>query len=163
VRNVWIAALLVASGIVVRSAAADPSEDTFLIVAGAADVREVRPTPIVRQIYYTLSRGYPERGVGEAQWRELQARGWVRCRSVDPRMEAANKDWVDFQDLSVVPNRTIHQHLTHWLKDDRLITVMLRYYSAAHAVTPDNTTQRIVVDFHERGREGAEWLKLDCS
>lgn len=162
-RNIWIAALLVASGIVLRSAAAGPSEDTFLIVAGAVDVREVRPTPIVRQIYYTLNRVYPERGVGEAQWRELQANGWVRCRNVDPAMEAANQDWVGFQDISVVPNRTIHQHITHWLKDDRMITIMLRYYSAAHAGTPDNATQRIVVDYHERGRESAAWLKQDCS
>jgi hypothetical protein len=165
-RRGWIAAfaiLLVSSG-----AHAAETEEALLVVDGAQNPSRIPRSPGSRQISYTMNLEYPARAVGEPQWNQLGETGWVRCRSVDPDQEVANRDWVDFVDGTKTPERTVHQHLTHWFKGNQMIMISLRYYSGTrngHAKSrPDNTEQRVDLVFDDdHGREMATWLQLDCS
>jgi hypothetical protein len=144
-----------------------PKEEALLIVDGAQNLFRIPHSTVARQISYTIELTYPARAIGDEQWEQLRQNGWVRCHSADPDQAEANSDWVDFVDASVTPNRTIHQHLTNWFKDDQLITISLRYYSGTRngyaKSTPDNTEQHVDLIFHDKhGREAAEWLQLDC-
>lgn len=156
-----LAILLVSS-----EAYAAATEEALLIVDGAQNLFRVPQSAVGRQISYTVDLEYPARAIGEPQWDQLRKTGWVRCHSLDPDQEAANQDWVNFIDGTVTPERIIHQHLTHWLRDDQMITISLRYYSGmqgGHA-RPDHTEQHVDRIFHDsHGREGAEWLRVDCS
>lgn len=166
VRHAWIAglAIVLASG----GAYAAATEETLLVVDGAQNLFRIPRDAMSRQISYTIDLEYPARAIGEPQWEQLRKTGWVRCRSVDPDQAAANADWVSFGDATVTPERTIHQHLTSWLRDDQMITISMRYYSGlqgGYPVTrPDDTEQHVDLIFDDsHGREAAEWLQLDCS
>lgn len=142
------------------------AEEALLIAKDAKGLFLLRHSDVYRQISYTMDLEYPARAIGEPQWKQLRNTGWVRCRSLDPNQEAANYDWVDFIDGTVTPERIIHQHLTHWLRGDQMITISLRYYSARHGshARPDNTEQHVDLIFEDgHGREAAEWLRVDCS
>ncbi|HKP23671.1 MAG TPA: hypothetical protein VJV39_07380 [Dongiaceae bacterium] len=165
VRHGWIALVIL---LVSNETYAGATEEALLIVDGAQNLFRTPQSPVARQISYTVELEYPGRAVGEPQWDQLIETGWVRCRSANPDQKAANDDWDDFEDASVTPGRTIHQHLTNWLRDDQMTTIRLRYYSGlqnGYPVTrPDGTEQHVDLIFHHsHGREGAEWLQLDCS
>lgn len=145
-----------------------PLEQRFLVVPGAEDVRETVASETQVQIFYTVDLEYPARAIGEPQWARLRAAGWTRCRSEDPDQESANADWVNFIDATGTPNQTIHQHLSHWAKDERMIVISLRYVSSISASgqdgKPENTRQIVNLIFEDaHGREMAQWLQLDCS
>jgi hypothetical protein len=144
---------------------AAPEEEALLIVKGAQHFEVQRQSTTSKQISYTLDLAYPARAIGEPQWEQLKKMGWTRCRALDPGQEAANADWFSFEDISVTPGRTVHQHLTNWARGDQMIGIALRYYSNMQAgPRPDNTEQHVYVFFDdEHGREMAEWLQLDCS
>lgn len=168
---VWSAALIAGAVSIAwasNPAQASPKEEALLTAKDAKDVVLYRRSEVSRQISYTMDLAYPARAIGEPQWEQLKRDGWIRCRSIDPDQEVANADWVNFGDASVTPKRTVHQHLTHWFKDNQMIMISLRYYSSTRneqpRSRPDNTEQRVAIVFEdERGREWAEWLKLDCS
>jgi hypothetical protein len=141
-------------------------EEALLIVKGAQHFFPHRRSPTSKQISYTVELAYPERAIGEPEWEQLMKAGWARCRNLDPDREAANADWVSFGDISVTPGRTVHQHLTHWARNNQMIVVSLRYYSKMLGVTskPDNTEQHVDLIFDdENGQKLAEWHQLDCS
>ena len=160
----WIAAAATVAGIWVATAvSAAAPEESFLVVDGAQTVQTFLLSPTTRQINYEMSLAYPAPAVGEPQWQQLEAAGWHRCRFADPAQEAANQDWVKSADASVTPARTVHQRQTYWAKEDQLIAVKLRYYSAADGPAPDNKTQRVhLVFYSERAKAMAAYLKVDC-
>jgi hypothetical protein len=147
---------------------AAPEEQALLVADGARNLLLVSRSATSRQISYRMDLDYPDRAIGEQQWQQLRSAGWTQCRSADPDQEAANQDWISFADISVKPERTVHQHLTHWSKDDQMIMISLRYYSATRngnpKSRPDNSEQRVDLVFDDdHGREMATWLQLDCS
>lgn len=165
-RRGWIAALAIF--LVSSEAYSAAAEEALLIVDGAQNLFRIPRNPGSRQISYIMDLEYPARAVGEPQWDQLKETGWVRCRSLDPGQEAANRDWVNFVDGTVTPERTIHQHLTHWFKGNQMIMISLRYYSGTRngysRSRPDSTEQHVDLVFDdEHGRDMAEWLQLDCS
>jgi hypothetical protein len=167
-RAAWSATLVAAAisiAWVSNAAQAAPKEEALLVAEDAQDLILFRRSEVSRQISYTMDLAYPARAVGEPQWGQLRKDGWTRCRSVDRDEEAANSDWISYEDISVTPKRRIYAHLTHWFKDNQMIMVSLRYYSAAQSgAVPDNTEQHVNLVFDDdHGREIAEWLKLDCS
>lgn len=163
-----ICVFILATSSGVPTYAAD-EERGILVVHGARDVWEHHLDETYWQISYTINLAYPSRAVGKRQWDQLRKAGWSRCRHVDPGMEAANSDWGDFIDATVSPNRLVHQHLTNWLKGDRMIAISLRYYSAtldrSSDAVPDNMKQHVDIIFDEdpKGRDSVAALGLDCS
>ena len=157
--SAWaVAALLFLSWSGTAALAAAP-EEAFLIVQGADAVETFKLSPTANQTNYTVTLAYPEQAVGDAQAQQLQAAGWRQCRSTDP----VQADWFKTVDAAT-PDRTIHQHQTLWAKDEQLIIVKLRYFSAANAEVPDNSTQRVNLIFYtERAQEMARYLKADCT
>ena len=167
----WTAALttaLMSVGWGYSAAQGATKEEALLIADDAENLWLHSRSATSRQISYTMDLVYPERAIGEPQWKRLRETGWSRCRSVDPGQEAANADWVDFEDATVTPMRTVHQRLTYWSRGDQMIMISLHYHSAVQSRSgksrPDNTKQRIDLVFDDdHGREMAKWLELDCS
>jgi hypothetical protein len=160
----WIAAVLLFEVVSTTGASAATPEESLLVLRDAETVQTFELSPTTRQINYEMRLAYPEQAIGEPQWQQLEATGWHRCRFADPAQEAANQDWVKVADASVTPSRTVHQRQTYWAKDDQLIAVKLRYYSAADGPAPDNTTQRVhLVFYSERAQAMAVYLKVDCA
>jgi hypothetical protein len=137
------------------------SEQQFLIVEGAEDVREHHFDATYWQISYTLDTEFPWLAVDEPQWQQLQASGWSKC-------EGRSSGWDSYTDASRNPNRIVHQNFSDWIKGNRMITVLLRYDSAVRGdsrdAVPDNTTQRVFLLFDEdvKGHNSIAWLDLRC-
>ena len=159
----WIAAaLLFEAALATRAAAATP-EESLLVLRDAESVRNFELSPSTRQINYEMRLAYPAQAIGEPQWQQLAATGWRKCRFADPAQEAANQDWAKSVDTSETPSRIVHQRQTYWAKEDQMIAVKLRYYSAADGPAPDNSTQRVhLVFYSERAPAMATYLKVDC-
>lgn len=159
----WIAAAAMAGVLLATGASAATPEETLLVVEGAQTVQTFKLSPTAQQINYEMSLAYPAQALGDPQWQQLAAAGWRQCRFADPGQEAANQDWVKSLDTSETPARIVHQRQTYWAKDDQLIAVKLRYYSAADGPAPDNNTQRVhLVFYSERAQAMATYLKVDC-
>lgn len=151
------ALVLVGAGTLAHAA----SEEQFLVIEGAEDIQEYHFGPTYWQISYTLDVEYPWLAIDEPQWQQLQASGWSRC-------EGRSSGWDSYTDASRKPNRIVHQNFSDWIKGNRMITVLLRYYSAVRGdsrdAVPDNTSQRVFLLFDEdvKGRDSLAWLNLKC-
>lgn len=122
-----------------------PAERELLIVKGAENIEEYQFDGGDRlQVTYWLILEYPDLAIGESQWKELKKRGWLRC-TVEKR------GWDTFPDLASGDGRMVHRHVSHWAKDDRLITISLSYYSVlrepSRLIEPDNRVQHVLILF----------------
>ena len=135
--------------------------EQFLIVDGARNVEEHRFDPTYWQISYTVDVEFPWLAVDEPQWEQLENAGWAKCQD-------RTSNWDSYLDVSETPTRVIHQHASEWIKGNRIITVVLRYYSSAPGDTlvmmPDNTNQRVFLLFDEdvKGHDTIRSLDLKC-
>lgn len=136
-------------------------EEQFLIVDGAKTVEEYRFGPTYWQISYSVDLKFPWLAVDEPQWQRLAAAGWTRC-------EDRQAGWDSFEDVSKDPARVIHQRMSDWIKGNRHITILMRYYSTPRGGTqdavPDNTNQRVFLLFNDdmKGSDTIRWLDLKC-
>lgn len=156
----FVGVLVALTGLSVPARAVE-TEEPFLIVEGAKNVEEHRFGPTYWQISYSVDVEFPWLAIDEPQWQQLADAGWVRCQD-------RQAGWDSFEDVSQTPARIVHQHMSDWIRGNRHITLLLRYYSSVRGGTldavPDNTNQRVFLLFDEdmKGRDTIRWLDLKC-
>jgi hypothetical protein len=108
---------------------------------------------------YEVELSYPQEAIGQNNKHQLEEMGWVPCAR-------PGDDWSSFEDASGQNPQVVHQHLSHWVRKDRLLVILLRYFSSfsenALAKGPTNDTQHVYVILAPFNQQVEDFLDISC-
>lgn len=94
-----------------------------LVVDGATDVAHRKFSNHRQlQIDYNVQTVFPNKAITDRQINGLKENGWLLCKG------GTSGEWDSYIE-SGPPSRRIHQHVSYWKRDSRLLTIAMRYIS----------------------------------
>ena len=94
-----------------------------LVVDGATDVAHRKFSNHRQlQIDYNVQKVFPNKAITDRQVNELKENGWLLCKG------GTSGEWDSYIE-SGPPSRLIHQHVSYWKRDGRLLTIAMQYVS----------------------------------
>jgi len=156
-RTLVCSVILAISGI----ACTDSEIEKLLVINGAYELqRRDFADSNAHHIYYKVDLKYPEAAIAASHFQSLKRLGWLEC-------SGGNKEWDSYPEITEKGEFGVHQKLIYWAKDDRLLTISMRYYSdlsedKRYAKPPNNSIQYVFIIVDSNRDLQTKHLKISC-